>query len=600
MPLVPAPSRIVPPSTPWHRTALRIARYAAALLVIGFCVTLLAVRYIVFPKLESNRDRVAQLLATEIGHPVEIDALQTGWDGWNPELDIRGFRILDRNDGSPLLALPELRLVVAWTSVLFVDLRLKELAIEHPQLVLSRDDKGMLHIAGMMLDPNANRGNDTRVADWLLRQPRIDIHDAHIEWRDDLRGAPPLVLDQVQFRLQSRFGRHRFGLHGTPPAELAAPLDLRGDVAGGSLRDWRTFSGRFYARLDYADVAAWREWLPLPVPLQSGKGAMRLWFEFADGVPREIVGDLVLADVRAKLGDDVPELSLTHLDGRMGWRQTGGHREFFTQQLEFAGPDRVRFDPTDFQLDLKDASAGTPASGQVEFNHLQLEPLRFVAGFLPLPERWRSEIARFKPRGTLKQVALHWDGEPDAATAFTASGQGIDLGVDAQDGLPGVTGFTGSFETTQLGGSIKVQSRGLTLQMPNVFAEPLKLDTAQGQLHWRREEQGIVVAVDRLAFANSDTAGTAEGEYRTQPAGPGRIDLTAQLKRADAQAVYRYIPLQVGPQRTRLASAQPHCRNVERYAHQDCGRPGRLSVSRRQEGTVPRYRQGAGRLARLR
>ena len=83
-------------------------------------------------------------------------------------------------------------------------------------------------------------------------------------------------------RLESRFGRHRFGLIGTPPAELAAPIDLRGEVRGGvGRRLAATRRGQLYVRLDYADVAAWREWLPLPAPIASGKGALRLWFDFA-------------------------------------------------------------------------------------------------------------------------------------------------------------------------------------------------------------------------------------------------------------------------------------------------------------------------------
>jgi uncharacterized protein YhdP len=152
----------------------------------------------------------------------------------------------------------------------------------------------VLRIAGIEIDP-AQATDALPLTDWILRQREIVIRDALIIWDDDLRNAPQLVLDRVQFRLENSFGHHRFGLKGTPPAELAAPLDLRGDLAFGSMKDWQDAQGQLFVRLDYADVAAWREWLPLPAQIETGTGAMRLWFQFAQQEAREIVADVELA-----------------------------------------------------------------------------------------------------------------------------------------------------------------------------------------------------------------------------------------------------------------------------------------------------------------
>ncbi len=168
------------------------------------------------------------------------------------------------------------------------------------------------------------------------------------------------MLDRVQFRLENGFGHHRFGLKGAPPAELAAPLDLRGDIRAGSMKEWQQAAGQLYVRLDYADVEAWREWLPLPVAITSGKGALRVWFRFAGGEASEIVADLELADVKAKLGERLPELDLAHLSGRVGWRYADRRREVFTHGLAFVTMRGQRLDPTDFYAGV--ARCGRPAS----------------------------------------------------------------------------------------------------------------------------------------------------------------------------------------------------------------------------------------------
>ena len=545
MPSVRAPSKFPAAYPSWLQTTARAIRVLLLVAIVAFCLALLAVRFVVFPRLESNRDGLTQLLERQIGQPVEIDALATGWDGWNPRVELKGVRILERGGGAPTMTLPGIRLTVAWTSVLFFDLRFKELTIEQPQLSVRRDIAGKLHVAGLTFDP-ADPNDDQRVAAWLLRQSRIVVHDAAIIWSDEQRAAAPLALEHVEFRLENGFGHHRFGLTGVPPAALASPLDLRGDVTGVSLADWSAVSGRLYARLDYADVAAWRSWLPLPVPIKSGTGAVRLWFQFAHGQPRELVADLVLADVQARLADDLPELALDRLEGRVGWRIDSKQREFFTRQLAFSGRDSLRLDPTDFKLSLRGA-AETLNDGQIEFDHLELAPLRRVAAALPLPARLRDQLARLAPRGTVEQGKLEWIGEAGAPQSFNATGRLIDVGFAALDRHPGVSGLSGSLEGTHLGGALKLQSRALTLELPRVFSEPLAFDHIQGQLHWRRQHDGTTVAVDKLVFDNADVAGTASGEYGTSAVGPGTINATAQLSRLDARQAYRYVPLASAP-----------------------------------------------------
>src|SRR5450755_3819020 len=128
------PSVRAPPKSPaaypsWLQTTARAVRVLLLAVIVGFCLLLLAVRFVVFPRLETNREGLTQLLERQIGQPVEIDSLATGWDGWNPRLELKGVRILDRGAAAPALILPALRLTLAWTSVLFFDLRFKELVI---------------------------------------------------------------------------------------------------------------------------------------------------------------------------------------------------------------------------------------------------------------------------------------------------------------------------------------------------------------------------------------------------------------------------------------------------------------------------------------
>src|SRR5262249_1481226 len=122
----------------------------------AFALALLVLRFAVYPQVESFRGTLASLLARQLGHPVEIAALTTGWEGWNPKVVVGGLRVLDPLRAGltpPLLELPEVEMIVAWTSLPLFELRLKELVIDRPRLAVRRGRDGMVRIAGIVIDP---------------------------------------------------------------------------------------------------------------------------------------------------------------------------------------------------------------------------------------------------------------------------------------------------------------------------------------------------------------------------------------------------------------------------------------------------------------
>jgi uncharacterized protein YhdP len=53
----------------------------------------------------------------------------------------------------------------------------------------------------------------------------------------------------------------------------------------------------------------------------------------------------------------------------------------------------------------------------------------------------------------------------------------------------------------------------------------------------------VAVRLANLSFANEDFAGTAYGSYAWSGEGPGVVDLSAQLSRADGRKTAKYLPL---------------------------------------------------------
>lgn len=526
----------------------RFVSVAATAAFALFCVLILVVRFVVFPRIDDYRGRIVAALSAELGQPLTIAAIDTGWEGWNPRLTIRGLQIHDRDhlSDAPLVDLPRVDLVVSWTSLPFMDIRLRELAIDRPQLSVRRDVRGRLHLAGIEIDPE-KQTDDTRFTDWFLRQRNIVVSNALLTWTDELRHAPQLVLDNVHFRLEHSLGRHRFGLVGTPPATLASPLDFRGDVTDASLKDWREARGRFYVRLDYADIALWREWIPLPIDVDNGKGALRVWFDFAGGRPTGMVADFELADVRTRLRPDLPRLDLTTLAGHVDWKSQPGTRSVAAKALAFKTRDGQSLDPTTFNLALTENADGAITGGRLDIDRLEAEPLTALAAHLPLPEGWRRSLVRFAPRGSVVNGKLSWSGTSDVPETYAASGTLQRFGFAAVEGHPGMTGISGSFDLDQTHGGANLDSRDLSLDAPKLWSEPLALTALGGAVKWNKQDGQWRVAFDNIQFASAPLTGTANGAWTERPTGPGSLDLRAQVAPAGAQEAMRYIPLLLDP-----------------------------------------------------
>ena len=229
------------------RLALRTLEVLAWTAFFGFAALFLALRFWLLPQAERYQAEVVAALTRTVGLPVKIGALHADWDGLRPRLTVTNLRVFDR-DGREALVLPVVEHVVGWDTLLARELRLHTLAIEGPRLTVRRDAQGRIHVAGIALGTPAARrgGREGSIADWILGQREIVIRHAEIEWLDEKRGAPPLALRDLQFRLRNRGDVHQVGLSAQPPRALGARLDLRASLMGRSATQPRDWNGRLY------------------------------------------------------------------------------------------------------------------------------------------------------------------------------------------------------------------------------------------------------------------------------------------------------------------------------------------------------------------
>ena len=548
---------------PWLRKSVRLLGWLLTLGYFGFAMVFLALRYAVLPHIDDYRGDIERMLSASIGLPVTIAGIDSQWQGLRPNLSLHGFEVHDRQ-GRSALAFDNINVELSWTSLLHFSPRLHRLEIAAPELTIRRDAQGQIFIAGLQLnDRSPENRND--FSDWLLAQHRVVVRDASIVWQDDLRAAPPLKLQRLNFHLQNDGRRHRFGLTADPPRNLAARIDLRGDFNGRDLYDLASWKGDAYAELDYADLAFWRAWVgefgKFALELPQGSGGMRLWLGIEQQRLTSLAADIALADVQLRLARDLPLLDLQYLKGRLSGKQLPSGFEAGASQMSLRTREGIEIGPTDFKLRLNDEAGESKGRGEFSANNFDLDAFVKLSAFLPLDPTVRQRLAETAPRGKLFDLKSAWSGgagapkRPDSHGTLGLAGYQLSarferLGMHAQGSLPGFEGISGNIDGNEQGGTLVLASQNAVAEMPAVFADPrLDLEKLNVQASWKRRiEDGqsrIEVRLDNIAFENRDAAGVASGRYISHADEPGEIDLNAHLTRGAGSAVWRYMPLAV-------------------------------------------------------
>jgi len=452
---------------------LRAIWTLAILAYFLFCIAVLVTRYYLLPHIDDWRTRVESAASAALKAPVTIGRIEGDWLGLHPRLLLRDVALQGAGGGTAL-ALPEVEVVLSWTTLLAWQPRVQSLTVLAPELEVRRQQDRRWAVAGIVIDPQAP-STDSTVADWVLAQRYISIRDARVHFVDELAAAPAPGADaleaapappgsasavapatsttmeftDVNFVLTRGLTAHHVALQLRPPPQLSGRIDLRAEFTQAwdqPTTHFASWSGRLFAQFDYADLArldALTRLVPAPAHIDRATGALRAWVDF-DGLNiKRLRADVALNDVAAQLRPDLQPLRLNVLEGRItqaSWSdRDGDSRETALTGLHLEGPDGLHLPATDLLLrstrppvaaGAAPADAGTEQL-HVEANRIVLSDWSRLALQVPLPADWLALIERTAARGTLEDLDASWSGGAGALRAYALrtrfSGLGFSL-----------------------------------------------------------------------------------------------------------------------------------------------------------------------------
>jgi len=573
-----------------YQVANKVTHHALGMLLMAllvvyfvFCGMFLALRYVVLPNIDRYKPQVEQVASNAIGRQVSIATIHASWRGLRPNLLLNNVVVHNR-EGAPALSLPRVSATLSWWSVPVASLRLHSLEISRPDMDIDRDKDGNLFVAGILIDPNGK--SDGKGLDWVLSQREIVIRDGWLRWNDALRGAAPLVLNDVNFVMRNQWLQHQFALKATPPAELAAPIDVRADFSHppfvDRISDVRQWTGTLYADWRNTDLAAWKTYFEYPIEVNRGRGAVRAWLSFDRAAVADFTADLTLSDVSTRLRKDLQQLNLAWLNGRISASEhaagssksrlfsfgAGGHTVALSD-FSMETSDGLKLPPTTISEWHAAGSQNQPEQTEIKATLLDLHILSNFMQHLPLTASQRQMLTDLSPRGVLKEFSARWQGSYPDISAYSVKGNFSGLSMKAQSprpakpktarqpaqpavpGIPGFENLTGHVDATEKGGALALASSELRVDLPGYFAEPsMPFERLNMDAKWSIQHASqLDLRINSMDFVQDGMIGSLSGRH-TMPIGSaspkplGTVDVSAKITSFDIKKIGRYLPLQ--------------------------------------------------------
>lgn len=513
-----------------------------------FVIAALAIRFILFPNIDQYKDDFAAYATQRLGQKITIGDIKTGWDGISPHFSLSNIDIFDA-ENRPAFHLNNAEANISWLSIPMLHPHLSNLTVIEPALTIRREANGKIFLAGI----DMSGPSKPEFANWLLSQREINIKNAQVIWRDDLRQAPPLSLNQLNLSLQnpawkSLFGQHQFNITAMPSAGSKQAIVVAGRFVGRDVSKIATWHGELNIALKETDLSVWRPWLDYPVNVLAGTGDAKLKLEFADASIEKIDTHATLRDLSLMVAKQSTPFVAKQFAGDIAWSNLKNTQTISAKNIQLSTNTGLHINNGNgyYATSIKNGKPWIKTN--VKLDQFDLATIKEVLPYLQLPEHIQAQLNGFSPVGSLKPLTLSIETEANKTVAYHVSTAFSGLGLSAYNALPGFSNLTGTLEATENGGEVDLQSQKALLDLKDILRWPVPADKLNGQIRWKINGNSTQISTNNLSISNPHIGGVINVNYQIKGEDYSNsvLDLNAKFDKGNAKFAPFYYPIILG------------------------------------------------------
>jgi len=517
--------------------------YNACWYLVGGFILLLAVGItiirLLLPGIDQYRDQIEELAKHYSGYPISIQEVHAEWQGWQPQLLLRGVILHEPDQQQPIASFKSARLNFALIASLWQQQVVPaSLTISGAELEVIRTADGAIRFSDQSLSTQWS-SDDGRINDnlsrWLLGQPLISLTNTSIRWVDKMRDRPPLQLTQASLHLRTWQERTQIEGQARLPYTHGETFNFALDLTGNLLQG--NWSGQIYFSAEDLEPAAWpsySRWRDISVT--AGHTDISIWSHWQQARLTDARGHIALEDTLLRSGNGSSLIRGMDADFDLhrrvdnSWQLKTRLQELTTwngkwplTELHLNGDDQLNID-------------------SMYISHLNVEDvLPFTELNDVLPERLRSSFTDKAPAGVLENIQFQRN---ESNHDWVISGEFDQLALMNRQGRQLAGGLRGVFIADPAHGRIRFDQSPLQIDNPALFRSPLQDLSMDGAIDWRRQpDDSLLVTTDKLRIETNPHELTLRGEAVFDHQGLPQLNIVSAISAGNTQPLKRFIPV---------------------------------------------------------
>ncbi len=493
------------------------------------------------PYIGEQKPRIEQWLSAKAGLDIRFGSLEGDWHQLSPVLTARNIALRDpAHPERVLLTLPAISTTPDWWATLRDRSPRLRTTVSGLQLTLLADAQGGIRVQEFAGLGQSDPAKALQTLRWLLAQPGLSLQDNQVHWQ--VAGQPGLAIKSL--RLTQFNGHDDYRLQvafrlAQSEVEQQALLVMSNDPL-----QWRKSPWLVYLQLNH--LSEWQPWFaslqsvwPLPAgwDMQLRQGDLKLWLSSTAGVPTAATAVLSQVAAAIKVPDHGEQVA-SAVSGVISAERKAG--------AWVLGGDDLSGDINGMALPLRrfavnySAEHITLAAARMSLPQLQAHAQRLQL----IPASWSARIAAAQVQGVLPRVHVQLQRDQNGWKFMAAEAEFKALSLQPDGSRPGVERIAGWFRSSAKAGMAYLDTRQARVFLPEVFREPVAVDSLQGGLRWQYRDGLWHVDSDVLKLVNADAEAHAQFALRLPAANPadGQLELLAGLRKGKVASAYRYVP----------------------------------------------------------
>ncbi len=519
--------------------------YVTVSLLVVLAVSLSLAR-VLLPNIDEHKTDIEIWVSELIGQQVEIATLDAAWYGFEPQLVLKGVRLLSDDRMQTHGYFQQARLGIdLFSSALEGAIQPGAFTLEGARFVLVRGKDGRISLEGFTSPDDANASKGNRLLDqWFLKQRLVAVKDSEIVWQDLTKGKKTWLFSDVNLRFRNSGSHHWLDGWVTLPDSLGSRLDVAFDMRG-DLLSTNAWSGNAYIESKKLNISEINQVFPFDVPeVNDGSVGLRLWSQWRQASLYSLKGDVELNSVKLSAKSAPKMRVIEHLSANFTALKSQADWEITLDKIQVESGGR-RW--PGIRIDAK----YNPFYGLLrsEITSLDLSEVLPIATIFANDKTLSKVISKLKVTGVVSD--LHFSANLKKENFdFLARGGFNHLGNRPWGNIPGIKDVDGEFEISRQAAKILLYRQNIRLDYPHFFSQVHQVKNLEATAYASFDASQFSFSAKNIKLTSRDVNAEGSLTFSQSANEKSKLDLAFYFEGGGINSAQYFVPGKIMPEVT--------------------------------------------------